>query len=89
MRELRSLLNLPSHSNVVQLFEVIREEGFVHFVFELMSGGSLKEVIAHRKEKCMPPLAEQDSILILNQILSGVKHLHDNQIFHRDLKPGS
>lgn len=89
MRELRSLLSLPSHDNIVQLLEVIREEGLVHFVFELMPGGSLKEVIAHREQHHMPPLPEHDSTSILKQVLAGLKHLHDNEIFHRDLKPGS
>jgi serine/threonine protein kinase len=89
MRELRSLLSLSPHANIVQLLEVIREDRFIHFVFELMPGGSLKEAISHRNDHQMPPLPTNDGLWILNQVLSGVKHLHDCQIYHRDLKPGT
>jgi serine/threonine protein kinase len=89
MRELRSLITLPPHDHIVRLLEVIREHQYVHFVFELMPGGSLKEAIAYRHENGRPPLPADDARSILYQVLLGVQHLHTHHIYHRDLKPGT
>jgi serine/threonine protein kinase len=92
MRELRSLLSLPPHANIVRLLEVIREDSLIHFVFELMPGGSLKEAIAHHRnnnhEQHRQLPVVDDAVKILHQVLLGVQHLHDHHIYHRDLKPG-
>lgn len=89
MRELRSLITLPAHDHIVRLLEVIREHHHVHFVFELMPGGSLKEAIARRHENGRPPLPADDARSILYQVLLGVQHMHTHHIYHRDLKPGT
>ena len=95
LRELKSLMKLSQHENIVQLYEVIRErDEQLYFVFEYMPDGNLYEFI----KKCTMPVTASSkhpiNLLtgmriqsILNQILQGIAHLHQNGYIHRDIKP--
>lgn len=88
MRELKSILCIPPHSNVVQLYEVHREhDGLIRFVFEYMPSGSLLDLIEDRSDKKRGPPPDVEIRHLVYQILKGVQHLHIHGIFHRDIKP--
>jgi male germ cell-associated kinase len=88
MQEYQSLLWLPTHANVVSLYEVHHEyNSLVYFVFEYMPTGSLHDVMEQRYRQRLGPLPDDKVRNLLRQLLAGVAHLHDHGLVHRDLKP--
>ena len=100
MRELQSLLRLPYHRNIVQLYEVHRSDiGTVSFVMEFMSHGTLLDLMEDHSNPsgcgsnnsptsiCKSQLSHHIVRHLVHQILLGVQHLHSHHMYHRDLKP--
>ncbi len=78
--EVMAKCNFP---NVIRLFGVCNEVGHYGMVMELMSRGSLYNVL-HNAEESLPwaPLRWQIAV----DISRGLLYLHTQNIFHRDLK---
>ena len=81
-RELKSLAAVAGHPNVVQ---VVDQGAYVdpsvrYYVME-RADGSLTDLMS---KGCMSP---ERAFQIFNDILDGVKALHDARIIHRDVKP--
>jgi len=70
-----------SHAHILKVFDYGRHEDIVFLVMELLSGGSLDQLI--RKE----PLSLQRAATILDQITGALDYAHQKGIIHRDLKP--
>ncbi|KAG8234296.1 hypothetical protein J437_LFUL014458 [Ladona fulva] len=81
LREVKSLKKL-SHTNVVKLKEVIRENDTLYFVFEYMKE-NLYQLMKDRKK----PFPESSVRNIIYQVLQGLSFMHRHGFFHRDLKP--
>jgi serine/threonine-protein kinase len=80
-REAQSAASL-SHSNVVNIFDVGREGDTHYIVMEYISGTNLKELI--RKEA---PFSLSRALRITLQISEALRHAHEHNIVHRDIKP--
>lgn len=72
------------HKYVVKLFSFFEDSNFVYIILELCRRRSLMEL--HKRRKA---ITEPETRYFMNQILLGVKYLHENKIIHRDLKLGN
>lgn len=74
------LKRLRHHPNVVQLIEVVKEEGRIVLVEEYIPGPTLRE----RLDAGFSPKEKEGIVL---QLLSVTEYAHLHRIMHRDIKP--
>ncbi|MFC6633025.1 serine/threonine-protein kinase [Microbulbifer taiwanensis] len=75
------LLAKLNHPNIVQLYDVLEEDGGIALVMEYVEGTTLKEWMREHSA----PLREKLGLLM--QICQGLGEAHSLGIIHRDLKP--
>lgn len=80
-REAQSATSL-AHPNVVSIYDVGEEDNIYYIVMEYVEGQTLKQYIQQ-----FAPVHPRKAVNIMEQIVSGIQHAHDNQIIHRDIKP--
>ncbi|KAF2903008.1 hypothetical protein ILUMI_03177 [Ignelater luminosus] len=88
MREFE-VLKKVKHENIVKLLSIEEEQegrGKV-IVMELCTGGSLFNILDDPENTY--GLEEKEFLLVLEHLTAGMKHLRDNHLVHRDLKPGN
>jgi len=73
-----------NHKYVVKLFSFFEDSNFVYIILELCRRRSMMEL--HKRRKA---ITEPETRYFMNQILLGVKYLHEQKIIHRDLKLGN
>ena len=81
LREVKALKNL-AHPNLVRLFEVIRENRQLHFIFEYLQI-NLYQAVKHRRLTRLMEVRD-----VLQQVLLGLEFMHRSGYAHRDVKPG-
>lgn len=84
LREVKSLQKLV-HPQIIKLRELVRENDWLHFVFEYLPD-NLYQVMQTRKIR-MRQFSESEIKWILQQVLFGLGYMHKNGYFHRDIKP--
>eukprot|EP00826_Nyctotherus_ovalis_P035466 TRINITY_DN3049_c0_g2_i7.p1 TRINITY_DN3049_c0_g2~~TRINITY_DN3049_c0_g2_i7.p1 ORF type:complete len:203 (+),score=43.14 TRINITY_DN3049_c0_g2_i7:298-906(+) len=81
-REITVMKNIE-HDNLIKLYEVISTPKEICIAMELAKGVSLLNYMeAHEGGK----LSEKEACVIFKGIVLGIKHCHDNNIIHRDIK---
>ena len=80
-RRLRKLKN----GHIVKVHDLFEENGTAYYVMDYIEGESLAE----RIKKTGNPFTEAEVRGILSQILEALKEVHQNEIWHLDLKPGN
>ena len=76
-----AVLSQIKHKNVVELLRTYVTERNVFMVCELASGGELLERVRR-----VGSFTEDQAKRLIGQILEAVKHMHERDIVHRDLK---
>ncbi|CAH0479314.1 unnamed protein product [Peronospora belbahrii] len=85
LREIRLIRWLGAHENIISLkdLSMCKEKDELYMMMELA------DTDLHRLIQSSCLLTEGHIRIIMYQVLSGVKAMHDNGILHRDLKPGN
>jgi len=82
LREIDLLHFLSECPNILQLRDSYEDSTRFYLVFERMEGGPL---LRHIEKKLH--FTEKEASLVVNDIATALKFLHDKGIAHRDLKP--
>lgn len=80
-RRLRSL----SNPHIVKVYDLFEENGTAYYVMDYVDG----ENLSARLKRTNTPLAESEVRNYLNQILDGLEAIHDEGMFHLDIKPAN
>ena len=80
-RRLRKLKN----EHIVKVHDLFEENGTAYYVMDYIDGENLSE----RLKRTGMPLGEVEVREILIQVLDALKEVHQNEIWHLDLKPGN
>ncbi|KAJ3693989.1 hypothetical protein LUZ60_009469 [Juncus effusus] len=83
-KEVRILMSLRGHENIVQFYNVYEDDSFVYIVMELCEGGELLDRILAKKNS---RYSEKDAAVIARQMLKVAAECHLHGFVHRDLKP--
>lgn len=75
-------LHLLSHPNIVSCYAFGIHEDHCYLVMDLIEGTTLREDV-----ETHGPLSADRFRQIFRQVLSALRHAHENGIVHRDLKP--
>ncbi len=81
-----------SHQNIIQIYEVGETEEFLFFTMQLIQGSSLSKIMHMAQKNVIPSkrtLPLQTTIQIYIQVLDALDYAHNQEIVHRDMKPGN
>ncbi|CAC5359325.1 Serine/threonine-protein kinase nekl-2,Probable serine/threonine-protein kinase nek3,Serine/threonine-protein kinase Nek1,Serine/threonine-protein kinase Nek6,Serine/threonine-protein kinase Nek7,Serine/threonine-protein kinase Nek8,Serine/threonine-protein kinase Nek11,Serine/threonine-protein kinase Nek3,Serine/threonine-protein kinase Nek4,Serine/threonine-protein kinase Nek9,Serine/threonine-protein kinase Nek5 [Mytilus coruscus] len=77
-----SILAMLMHPNIVSYYDSFEEDGVLMIEIEYADGGTLSQYLSQRDK----PLEEREILVMFQQIVSAIKHIHEQNILHRDLK---
>lgn len=77
-----SALKKLNHPNIVKLYDIFEDRSHYYVAMEYISGGELFDRISAKTA-----YSESDAKNICLTILAAIKHCHDNDIVHCDIKP--
>jgi predicted Ser/Thr protein kinase len=81
MREVRLMIKLPPHPNVVQMFGISLDGPQPIIILEYCAEGSLDKILFDSNVK----LDDEYKMRLVREIAAGMYHLHKHNIVHRDL----
>ena len=89
-KEYALVTELDIHPRIINIFAFVKDfqRDRLIIIMEYLKGGNLQK----RIDCCLEQNATLDKILILKyllQILEGVEYLHQNSIYHSDIKPAN
>jgi len=78
--KIMEIIKLDSHPNIVECYDIIKDNNFVYIIMEYCDSGDLRSILKK-------PIKEKYSQFYFSQIADGLKYLYDRKIIHRDIKP--
>ncbi len=83
LKEARVIADM-SHTNIVKIIDVFRDNNTAYYVMEHISGGSLQDYVEKNG-----PLPERKALKIIRQVGDALAHVHEHNILHLDIKPAN
>ncbi len=80
------------HPNIIPIYEVGETDEFLFFTMQLIAGDTLAKLIKKTKKNIIPSrrkLPVGTTIDLMVQILDALDYAHNQDIIHRDVKPGN
>ena len=84
LQEEIDIMKKLKHPNLVRFYNLVNTINNAYVITEYCNSGDLSQVLSLKK--C---LSEPEAILVMSDILKGMKELVKNKIIHRDLKPAN
>ena len=84
MKEAQRLRGLHNE-HVVAVHDLFEENGTSYYVMDFVDGESLSQ----RLKRTGKPLVESEALRVLDQVLDALGTVHEQGIWHLDLKPGN
>jgi serine/threonine protein kinase len=82
-REAKMAVRLK-HPHIVRTFHLGNAGGRHYLVMEYLEGETLADVLERRKKLLHP-----EAVRLIHQALTGLQHIHEQGMVHRDLTPGN
>jgi len=79
--EAKMVANLPKHPNIINIKNFFEENNTLYYVMDYIQGDSLESYLSKNH-----PFTQQSIEAIIFPLLEGVKHIHQHNILHRDIK---
>ena len=76
-----NLMRKLNHPNITKILEMFEDEKYILIIMEYINGGNLFSFVKKRRK-----LTEKISKFLFKQIILGIKHIHSQNIVHRDVK---
>ena len=76
-----NLMQKLNHPNITKILEMFEDEKYILIIMEYINGGNLFSFVKKRRK-----LSEKISKFLFKQIILGIKHIHSQNIVHRDIK---
>jgi serine/threonine protein kinase len=76
-----NLMKKLNHSNITKILEMFEDEDYILIAMEYINGGNLFSFVKKRRK-----LSEKTAKFLFRQIILGIKHIHSQNIVHRDIK---
>lgn len=83
VREARSAGRLR-HQNIITIYDFGKEEDQLYLAMEFLDGKDLDAIIAEGQR-----IDIKDKLDMIRQICLGLHYAHENNVFHRDVKPAN
>ncbi|XP_062601424.1 uncharacterized protein LOC134263131 isoform X2 [Saccostrea cucullata] len=80
-----SILAMLDHPNIISYYDSFEEDGVLMIEIEYADGGTLAQKLAGMAAKDKN-LEEKEILQIFQQIVAAIRHIHEHNILHRDLK---
>ncbi|KAJ3094774.1 Calcium-dependent protein kinase 4 [Physocladia obscura] len=82
-REVAILKQVAAHPNIMRLVDYWEGKNKVYQVFEFCSGGDLVSGLEYAA------LSEPQSAQLIYQLIDVIRHLHQKEVLHRDVRPAN
>ncbi|XP_064645743.1 uncharacterized protein LOC135499040 [Lineus longissimus] len=76
------VLAVLDHPNIISYYDSFEEDGVLMIEMEYANGGTLAQYLSHRDA----PLDEKEILEIFQQMVAAIRHIHEHNILHRDMK---
>ena len=80
-KEIEIMKNM-NHPNILRIYEYFTDKNYIYISMELCRRGDLYRYIQNNGL-----FSEQESCLLIHQVLQAMSHYHMRGIIHRDIKP--
>ena len=79
---IRQVLAMMDHPNIVGYHDNFERDGLLYIEMEYVDGGTLAQYLSSQAKR----IDERTILVIFHQIVSAVRHMHEHNVLHRDLK---
>ncbi|XP_060073259.1 uncharacterized protein LOC132553034 [Ylistrum balloti] len=77
-----NILAFLDHPNIISYYDSFEEDGVLMIEIEYADGGTLAQFLSQQEK----PLEEKTILTMFQQIVAAIRHIHEHNVLHRDLK---